>query len=87
MLRGKTSTGFDYIVYDSALDDWDLLEDLNAVDAGNYQRIIPAAHKMLGERQLEKLKRHCMKDGRVTFSAVCKEIAEIMNSEPKVKKS
>ena len=43
MLRGKTSTGFEYFVNDSALDDWDLLEDLNAVDAGNYQRIIPAA--------------------------------------------
>ena len=66
MLTGKTTTGFEFTIEDSALDDWELLEALADIDDGKTQKIGTAVKLLLGKEQADALKDHCRNDeGRV----------------------
>ena len=34
MIKGKTTTGFEFEIDETKLDDWELLEKFNAIDKG-----------------------------------------------------
>lgn len=81
MLTGKTTTGFDFTIEDSALDDWELLEALADIDDGKTQKIGTAVKLLLGKEQADALKNHCRNDeGRVPASAMMAEVGEIFTA-------
>lgn len=88
MLSGKTSSGFQFQIEEDALDDWDLLEEMTAVDDGESTRIIKVADLLLGSEQKNALKAHVRKiHGRCKASAMVEEIGEILNANNASKNS
>lgn len=78
MLSGKTATGFEFNIEESALDDWELMEVLADIDEGKTQKIGKAVKLLLGEVQADALKDHCRnEDGRVPATAMMTEVGEI----------
>lgn len=47
MLKGITKSGFDYEIEDKALDNWELLESLVAIDEGDTAAVIKVARQLL----------------------------------------
>ena len=75
---GITKSGFTFRVEKSALDDYELLEELTALDQGHLERVAPVIQKLLGQAQTEGLKEHCRNaQGRVTITAMKQELEEI----------
>lgn len=78
MIAGKTKSGFEFTVKDTALDNWELLEVLSDIDDGKTQKIGAAVKLLLGTEQADALKEHCRNDeGIVPASAMMAEISEI----------
>lgn len=80
MIKGKTGSDFEFEVSEAALDDWELLEILSEIDDGKTQKLGAAVKLLLGDEQAEKLKEHCRTDGRVSASAMFKEISDIFTA-------
>lgn len=80
MLKGKTESGFEYEVTDSALNDYELVEVLAEVDAKPL--LLPRlVKKLLGENQKNKLLDHLRtKEGNVPLDKISNEIMEIFKS-------
>ena len=49
MLKGKTSTGFEYELSDGALSDWEVLEELVNIDEGHYSAAVKLLTAVTGE--------------------------------------
>ena len=80
-MKGTTSSGFEYNLDETALDDYELLEDLCELDNGNTARTISALNRLLGTEQKDQLKEHLREEnGRVPASKMMVEMAEIFNS-------
>lgn len=78
MLTGKTTTGFEFSVEESALDDWELMEALTDIGDGKTQKIGTAVKLLLGKEQADALKEHCRNDeGRVPATAMMAQVGEI----------
>lgn len=76
----KTSTGFEFELSEEVLDDWELLEQLAEIDAGNTGAVVGAAKALLGD-DYDRLKDHVRgKSGRVSAKAMAKEIEDIFNA-------
>ena len=86
IIRGTTSSGFNYTLKKDNLDDYELLEVLAEIDAGKEQ-LYPKMIKMfLGEDQKEKLKEHLRnKDGKISTVAMFNEVSEIFSQAKSVK--
>lgn len=82
MLKGKTSTGFEYEISDDALGDWEVTEALVDIDDGKYSEAVKVIRLLLGADQAKKLKEHCRdkESGRVTQKAMFSELADILSS-------
>lgn len=80
MIEGKTLSGFAYSIPDEAIDDYELLEALTAVDKGDSGEIITVVDKLLGMDQKKALFEHIRKDGRVSAKKVVGVITEILNN-------
>ena len=52
MIKGVTSTGFEYQLCEDKLDDYELLEMLCDIDNGKTSLLTPMARQLLGEEQL-----------------------------------
>lgn len=87
MIKGKTSSGFEYKVEDDSLDDYELLEVLQKIDEGNGGLVPKMITLLLGEEQKERLKEHVRKDGKVSASAMMDEISEILEKNTAGKNS
>ena len=85
MIRGTTSSGFSYEIADSVLDDYELLEVLTEIDAGNSGKIPRMVEMLLGKEQKEALKNHCRVDGKVSSASMMMEVTEILLSNDKAK--
>lgn len=86
MKKGKTTTGFEFIIADEVLDDWELVEMFTEIDDGNPANIVKAAKRFLGDKQLNALKEHLRdENGKVSTKAMVQAIAEIIHSEDEVK--
>ena len=75
-MKGKTSSGFEYELDEAALDDYELLEDLCEMDAGNVAKMSSMLNRLIGTEQKERLKEH----GRVPMSKMMIEIEEIFKN-------
>jgi len=79
--NGTTDTGFDFAVEQSAADDYELLEDLQALDQGRAERVPAILNALLGKEQAKRLKEHCRdENGKVALTAMCKELDNIFSS-------
>ncbi len=74
----RTDSGFEIEIQKETLDDWELLEDLEALENGKTIKIISVAARLLGDEGLTKLKEHIRTPaGRVPMSAMQDEIFDI----------
>lgn len=81
MIKGTTTSGFEFEIEDEALDDYELLEDLAALDNGEISKLFSVSDRFLGTVQHVLLKEHLRgKTGRVSAAKMMEEITEIMNS-------
>ena len=65
----------------SALDDYELLEDLCEMDAGNVAKMSSMLNRLIGTEQKERLKEHLRtENGRVPMSKMMIEIEEIFKN-------
>jgi hypothetical protein len=80
MLKGKTSTGFEYELSDGALSDWEVLEELVNIDEGHYSAAVKLLTLLLGAEQGKLLKEHCRdrRSGRIPRDKVLAELGEIL---------
>ncbi len=81
MIKGKTSSGFEFELDDDVLDDYELLENLQKVDEGEESRMVKVVDILLGEKQKERLKDHVRTEkGRVSAKRLLEEVSEIFQS-------
>lgn len=86
MLKGKTSTGFEFKIPKATLDNYELVEAIGDLET-NPLAIIQVINMLLGEEQKNALKEHVRdEDGVVTTSVLTNEITEIFNSQQEIKK-
>ena len=77
-MKGKTSSGFEYELDEAALDDYELLCEM---DEGDMTKTISVLNRLLGTEQKERLKEHLrMENGRVPASEMMNEIGEIFGN-------
>lgn len=86
MISGKTQSGFEYAIEESALNDYEILELMAKIRKDDVFAIFELIEKLLGEEQKDRLKEHCRVDGRVPIEAMNAEIVDIF-ADAKVKKS
>jgi hypothetical protein len=80
MLTGKTKTGFEFEISESALNNYELFEVLSEVDS-NPLKMPQMVNLLLGEEQKKTLMEHLRtEDGTVPIDAVSKEILDIFSS-------
>ena len=86
MLKGKTSTGFQFQIAEGALDNYELVEALADIETDPLS-VTKVVTLLLGKEQKEKLKDHVRNDkGVVTTTALMKEIEDIFKNQNEVKK-
>lgn len=86
MIKGKTKSGFNYLIPEERLDNYNLLEAIG--DLENNALLMPKVlNLLLGKEQTEKLKEHLTdKNGIVSMTKMTDELQEIFESQSKVKK-
>ena len=78
---------FDFEIEEEVLDDYELLEIICDIDAGEHQKIIIAFKLLLGEEQLKTLKDKIRgKCGHVSTTEMMTAFSEIMTSCKTTKK-
>ena len=87
MIKGKTKSGFNYIIPEKRLDNYELLEAISDVEDNHL--VMPNVLKLLfGKEQTEKLKKHLAdKEGLISMEKMTAEIQEIFESQSQAKKS
>lgn len=92
LIKGKTSTGFEYQVDKSNLyDDFDFIDMVRRADKQSESGEDPFAYLSVIEYllgpQMEKLKDHVRtKDGFLSIKAIMSEVKEILQGPTEVKK-
>ena len=80
-MKAKLSDGFEVVILDEVVDDWEFLEVLAGIDEGETGLIVKAAKLLLGEEGVKMLKEHLRDDsGRVRSTAMVDALREIMES-------
>lgn len=78
MIKGKTASGFAFLIDEEARDDMELLDVIVKLDAGEKQYMSEVVERLLGTKQRDKLYDHCRgKSGRVLASKVLAEVSSI----------
>lgn len=78
MITGTTASGFAFAITDEALNDWELVEDLTRIDAGQPGTMVSAVRRLLGEDGYKALKEHCRtSSGRVGAAEMLRELEDI----------
>lgn len=86
MFTGKTKSGFEYTLEDEALDDYELLETLQDIDEGEYNKVTKMVKMLLGDKQRDALKEHIRgKNGRVSAQKLIDEVMEMFSAANKSK--
>lgn len=81
MLKGKTTSGFEFEIKEESLDDYELFECLCRVDKGDYSSVTEMVDMLLGEEQKNRLKEHIRKGkGHVSIKSMIDEVMEIFGS-------
>ena len=78
-VTGTTKSGFPYEIEADIFDDWETVDIMRRVHAGENFAVFDLIDRILGPEQKERLKAHLRTEsGRVPISAVNDEILEIM---------
>lgn len=86
MVSGKTRTGFEFVIADDALNDYEILELMAKVRKNDVLSISELLEKLLGEEQKNRLKDHCRDEsGKVPMERINDEIVDIF-TDKQVKK-
>lgn len=82
MIKGKTASGFNFKLYDNALDNMELVELMVDIqNTGNPLALGSALEMLLGEKQKKALYNHLRtEDGRVPVSAVSAAFVDIVKA-------
>ena len=88
MIKGKTSSGFEYEISEDVVNDYELLENLAELEA-NPLILTTVIKQVLGVEQAEKLKDHVRNNrGTVPIDKITNEILDIFtNSGEETKNS
>lgn len=84
ILKGKTSTGFNYEVDKRRLENYELLEAFTEMETNAFA-IVKVINLLLGTEQSIKLKDHVRKDGLVDNKKIMSEIQEIVENSKDIK--
>ena len=84
MIKGQTSTGFDYTLEDEVLDDWEVLELIDEIEE-KPNVMVRLAKRLLEDKQYKALKEHCTVNSKVKMRVMMKEITEILNVNQETK--
>nr|DAT21734.1 MAG TPA: hypothetical protein [Caudoviricetes sp.] len=82
-MKGKTKTGLEIEIKDSALDNWELVELWGEADKGNTTALISAMKILLGEEGYGAFKEHVRSlsdDGVVHATKMSEELSSFMTS-------
>lgn len=78
MKKGKTNSGFEFEIEESALDNMELIDALTDLDSGDTTAISRVCKLLFGEKQRKKLYDHVRTEkGNVPVNAFTQEILEI----------
>lgn len=78
MRTGKISSGFEFAIEESALDNMELVDALAEIDEGNTLQISNACTMLLGKAQKKKLYDHLRtKEGNVPAGEFTRALLEI----------
>lgn len=87
MIKGKTTSGFEYEVTRARLENYELIEVLSEVDQ-NPLLLPKTVNLLLGKEQTEKLKDHLRdEEGLVSADKISNEIMEIFKNQTETKNS
>ncbi|WP_179395730.1 hypothetical protein [Lacticaseibacillus absianus] len=87
MLKGKTSTGFEYEISDDRVNNYELLEVLEELDE-SPAALVRAVKMLLGAEQTKALKDHVRTEsGVVPADRMTDELKEIFERQGAVKNS
>ena len=87
MIKGKTTSGFEYEISKARLENYELIEVLSEVDE-NPLLLPKTVNLLLGEEQADKLKDHLRDDeGLVSTEKLTNEIMEIFQNQSETKNS
>ena len=84
MVEGKLANGFEYKIEEDHLDDFEMFENLCAIDrdANNIGLVIDVFVDLLGEDQYKALKEHLRnKKGKISTRAMVEALHEILESD------
>lgn len=81
MITGTTTSGFYFELDEEVMDDYELLDMLCEIDAGDVSRVTAMVRMLLGEEQDAALRNHIRtKSGRVPATKMIAEVMEIFNA-------
>lgn len=87
-MKGVTKSGFVFELEDEAFNDYEILEQLRAVDKGDLTAIVDVVDTLFSEEQKNALKEHLRdKNGRVGMTEMIQEVAEILQTSQEGKNS
>ena len=87
MIKGKTSSGFEYEILEEQLNNYELLESIAELEE-NALALPKVVNMLLGKEQKNKLTKHLRtKDGMVPLDKMMNEITEIFQSKSEIKNS
>lgn len=87
MIKGKTTSGFEYQISKARLENYELIEALSEVDE-NPLLLPKTVNLLLGKDQAIKLKDHLRdSDGLVSSEKLSNEIMEIFQNQAETKNS
>jgi len=87
MIKGKTSSGFEYKIPKENLNNYELLEVLGEMEE-NPLLLSKTVNLLLGKEQANKLKNHLRTEsGIVPTDKMSEEIKEVFESQEEVKNS
>ena len=86
-MQGKTSSGFEYIIPDENLNDYELFELI--AEVGENALLLPKiVDKLLGIDGKKALLDHCRNEqGKVPMEKINNEVAEIFSNQKQIKNS
>lgn len=88
MIEGKLKCGFKVSVPDENLDDYELFEDLAAIDEDetNAGKVVSVYRRLLGSEQYAALKEHVRdKSGKISRDEMFNILTEIFNLNEEAK--
>lgn len=87
-MKGVTKSGFAFELSDEAFNDYEILEQLRAVDKGDLTAIVDVVDTLFSKEQKNALKEHLRdENGRVGMKEMIQEVAEILQTSQEGKNS